>query len=441
MSNLLAARVKETTTTAGTGTVNLAGAVSGFQGFVAGIGNGNPCYYTLVDGVNWEVGIGTVTDASPDTLSRQIILASSNAGAAINLSGGTTDVFCDAPDEAFRPDIDNPIINPAMEIWQRGTSFAAPTDLVYTADRWAWKTAGAGVVTISRSTDVPTVAQAGVLFNYSLDVDVTTADASIAAGDHYGVYQILEGYNWRHFAQRAFTVSFWVRDTITGEHAVAFTNSGTDRAYVATYTINVADTWEFKTVNVSASPSAGTWNYTNGSGLRVLFALAAGSNFQTTAGAWQTGQFFGTATTVNSLSSTSNFFRVTGVKMELGSVATPLQFRSFQDELALCQRYYEISYDYGVAPATVTAVGQITGWNNNGGAGLMNYVFKVTKRADPSVVTYSPTTGNSNYYNQSGVGDVVNTPAGIGMRGFTASSSGGTASAVLYGHFLGLSEL
>ena len=127
--------------------------------------------------------------------------------------------------------------------------------------------------------------------------------------------------------------------------------------------------------------------------------------------------------------------------MELGSVATPLQFRSFQDELALCQRYYEISYDYGVAPATVTAVGQITGWNNNGGAGLMNYVFKVTKRADPSVVTYSPTTGNSNYYNQSGVGDVVNTPAGIGMRGFTASSSGGTASAVLYGHFLGLSEL
>lgn len=97
----LAPRVKETTTTTGTGTLDLAGAVASFQLFVAGIGHLKQCYYTLLEGNNWEVGIGTVTDAATDTLSRDRILASSNAGAALNLSAGTKDVFCDGPAEAF----------------------------------------------------------------------------------------------------------------------------------------------------------------------------------------------------------------------------------------------------------------------------------------------------------------------------------------------------
>ena len=99
MALAVADRVKESTTTTGTGTVNLAGAETGFQTFVAGIGNSNTTYYAIVDGNtgDFEVGIGTVTEASPDTLSRDTILQSSNSDSAVNFGSGTKAVFCTQP--------------------------------------------------------------------------------------------------------------------------------------------------------------------------------------------------------------------------------------------------------------------------------------------------------------------------------------------------------
>ena len=92
-------RVKETSTTTGTGTLNLAGAETGYESFVAGIGTGNTTYYAieLNSAGEYEVGIGTVTDASPDTLSRTTIISSSNSDAAVNFSAGTKNVFCTLP--------------------------------------------------------------------------------------------------------------------------------------------------------------------------------------------------------------------------------------------------------------------------------------------------------------------------------------------------------
>lgn len=97
MAFVLADRVKETTTTTGTGTITLAGAQLGYQSFSA-IGNGNVTYYTIAgQGTSeWEVGIGTYT-SSGTTLSRDTILASSNSGSAVNFSAGTKDVWCDYP--------------------------------------------------------------------------------------------------------------------------------------------------------------------------------------------------------------------------------------------------------------------------------------------------------------------------------------------------------
>jgi hypothetical protein len=99
MALVLNDRVKETSTTTGTGTLDLAGAVQDFEGFVAGIGTGNTTYYSIVNtGTGeFEVGIGTVTDAATDTLSRDTILSSSNSDAAVNFSAGTKDVFCTLP--------------------------------------------------------------------------------------------------------------------------------------------------------------------------------------------------------------------------------------------------------------------------------------------------------------------------------------------------------
>ena len=109
-------RVKETSATTGTGTLNLAGAVQDFEGFVAGIGNSNTTYYSIVNtGTGeFEVGLGTVTDASPDTLSRDTIISSSNSDSAVNFSAGTKDVFCTLPaSKAVIEDANNDVTLPA----------------------------------------------------------------------------------------------------------------------------------------------------------------------------------------------------------------------------------------------------------------------------------------------------------------------------------------
>tara|TARA_R100001443_G_scaffold18637_1_gene29636 strand:- start:855 stop:1880 length:1026 start_codon:yes stop_codon:yes gene_type:complete len=99
MALILNDRVKESTTSTGTGTINLDGATGGFKSFVAGIGTTNRTYYAIVGRTTteFEIGLGTVTDAAPDTLSRDVILSSSNSDAKVSFSAGTKDVFCTLP--------------------------------------------------------------------------------------------------------------------------------------------------------------------------------------------------------------------------------------------------------------------------------------------------------------------------------------------------------
>ena len=99
MALVLNDRVKESSTTTGTGTFDLDGVVSGFEGFVAGIGTGNTTYYTIFNQgtTEWEVGVGTVTDATPDTLARTTVISSSNSDNPVDFASGTKDVFCTLP--------------------------------------------------------------------------------------------------------------------------------------------------------------------------------------------------------------------------------------------------------------------------------------------------------------------------------------------------------
>ena len=128
MAFVIADRVRETTTTTGTGTVSLAGAVTGFQSFSAGIGNGNSTYYTISDNVTnqWEVGIGTYTSAG-STLSRDTVLASSNSGSLVNFSTGTADVFVTYPSEravyvnSANTSVSVPALSTAGDIIMSGT--------------------------------------------------------------------------------------------------------------------------------------------------------------------------------------------------------------------------------------------------------------------------------------------------------------------------------
>jgi len=99
MALVLNDRVKETSTTTGTGTIDLDGAVTGFEGFVAGIATTNTTYYCIAHTTadEWEVGLGTVTDAGTDTLSRDTVISSSNSDGKVVFTAGTKDVFCTEP--------------------------------------------------------------------------------------------------------------------------------------------------------------------------------------------------------------------------------------------------------------------------------------------------------------------------------------------------------
>ena len=243
----------------------------------------------------------------------------------------------------------NKIINGKMEVAQRGTSFAAAS--AYTLDRWELTNTSSAVATVTQQADAPSNNE----FQYSYRYAVTTADTSIAAGDVLAIQQRIEGFNARDLIGKTFTVSFWVRSSKTGTHCVAFRNGGVNRSYVIEYTVSASNTWEFKTVTLTGGLiTAGTWDWTNGTGLIASWALAAGTTFQTTAGAWQTGNFLATSNQVNCLDSTSNIFAITGVQLEVGSVATPFEHRPIGVELALCQRYYE---RINLVASSIAAVG------------------------------------------------------------------------------------
>jgi len=245
----------------------------------------------------------------------------------------------------------NAIINGDFNIWQRGTSFAAIVTDTYVADRFRYDKVGAMVHTVSRDTDVPTQVESGHKSNYSLKVDCTTIDAAIAAGDFIATSQMVEGYNFASFVGKTATLSFWVKATKPGIYCVSFRNTPVaDRCYVSEYTINVANTWEKKTVTCIFNYTGGTWDYTNGMGIEVTWALASGSDSQGTAGTWNADSDIATSNQVNGVDSTDNNFWLAQVQLELGSVATDFEYRQFGDELAKCHRYTRVQALY--IPAT-----------------------------------------------------------------------------------------
>jgi hypothetical protein len=245
--------------------------------------------------------------------------------------------------------------------WQRGTTITNPTTGVYTADRWLYGVISSTVVNVIKTADAPTAAQAGIFTQHCLHIDVTTADASLAATDIATIQQRVEGLNAASFGfgqagSRFVTISFWHKHTKTGTHCVAIRNSATDRSYVAEYIQDVSDTWERAEITIPVDTS-GTWLYDTGIGLSLSFTLAAGTTLQTTANTWAAGNFVATANQVNNLDSTANNFKIALVQLEAGSNATAFETRSVGQELDLCERYTNLTYVHTRGPAS--AAGQI----------------------------------------------------------------------------------
>ena len=274
----------------------------------------------------------------------------------------------------------NRIINGAMPVSQYygSTDTAVTGTTQYMIDRWRSIEITDGAMSVQQST----TSTAG--FNNSMKFTVTTADASLSAGQLCGFNQFIEGYNtadlgWGTANASTVTLSFWVRSSLTGTFAGAFRNSATDRTYIFNYTINSANTFEYKTITV-AGDTSGTWLTTNGTGIDVIFSLGTGTTYQGTAGSWQASDAFNTSGAVSVIGTLNATFYITGVQLEKGSVATSFDYRPYGTELALCQRYYStfwFAQDYTSA------------------FGAQAITFSTTMRATPTLTAGgSPTQSN-----------------------------------------------
>lgn len=233
----------------------------------------------------------------------------------------------------------NRIINGAMVISQRGTSFATPADGAYTLDRWQTNTSGGGVYSVAQSSDAP------VGFSNSTLITVTTADASIGSSDYYIFTQRIEGNNTVDFAfgtasAAPVSISFWVKASVTGAYGVSLlAYNASYRTYISTVTVSSANTWEYKTITVSGD-TASAIRTNNNWGMALAFDLGCGSSFNTTAGSWTAGEKYGTSGSTKLISTSGATFYITGVQLEKGSTATSFDYRPYGTELQLCQRYY-----------------------------------------------------------------------------------------------------
>ena len=237
----------------------------------------------------------------------------------------------------------NRIINGDMVIDQRNNGASVTVSnavLTYPVDRFfAFQNTGSSSFTVQRTTVVPSN------FNNSL-LWTTTTGVSTSAAQQARITQRVEGFNvadlgWGTASAQTVTFSFWVRSSITGTFAAALLNSAGNRAYVATFTVSAANTWEKETITIPGDTS-GTWLTDNSTGIQVVFDLGSGSNFSTTAGSWAAGEFFRASGTANVIGTTGATFYITGVQLERNTTATPFEWIPYGMELALCQRYFQV---------------------------------------------------------------------------------------------------
>ncbi|UOF80628.1 tail fiber protein [Caudoviricetes sp.] len=288
---------------------------------------------------------------------------------------------------------ENDILNGEFRIAQIGTSFAAPASGAYDLDGWINSNTSAAVFTVAQAAGSST----GKLCR---TMTVTTADASVAAGDLVNTQHRIEGYNAVKYLSKGFTVGFRVKSAVTGIHCIQVYN-GT-ASYVLEYTINVANTWEYKTLTFPATPALAST--TNAYGFFISFTNMCGSTYQTTAGSWNAGAFGGTANQVNDMATIGNVFAIEDVTLNPGA-SVAVKTTTFEQDLLRCQRYYESSFPIGVAPVqnagTAGAHGavQVVGASASQGCAMV-IPFHVPKRAaGGTFTTYNPSAANAQIRN------------------------------------------
>ena len=284
----------------------------------------------------------------------------------------------------------NLVTNGACQVAQRSSSVTGITSNgYYTVDRFTHYLGGGGTWTSAQDSNAPSG------FANSLKLTCTTANASPSAGTYSEISYLIEAQDLQRLGfgtstAKTCTLSFWVKSNKTGNFSIYFLQrDNSNKLFSTHYTINTADTWEYKTLTVPADTS-GVINDDNGVGMDFTFGLSYGTNF--TSGSEQTSWGTnvnanrGAGLNVNLADATSNYWQITGVQLEVGEQATPFEHRSYSDELTRCQRYTYV-YNSERSGGYDQAISSMSKWSNGYAYGAYN--FPCTMRTAPSGTAYN----------------------------------------------------
>jgi hypothetical protein len=239
----------------------------------------------------------------------------------------------------------NRLINGDMRIDQRNNGTVVSLSAVtvnYPVDRWTVWNLTDGTCNIQRSNDAPPG------FTNSTSITITSPDTSLIPGQYLVFWSRNEGNMFSDFKlgtqnAKTFTLSFWVKCSLAGVFGGAIRNSNSAfRGYPFNFNINSINTWEYKTITIPGD-TTGTWLKDNNDwGFDVLFSLGTGSTFTGTAGSWVASNVINATGSTSVVGVNGATFNITGIQIELGSTASPFEFRPIGMELAMCQRYYQL---------------------------------------------------------------------------------------------------
>ena len=282
----------------------------------------------------------------------------------------------------------NLVINGAMQVAQRNTSVTGITSNgYYAADRWGIQVSSAGTWTMNVESSAPT----GTEFRKSSNVICTTADSSLSSGDALLFEQRFEGQNLQGIKKgtvnaESLTVSFHVKSSNTGTYICEFLDIDNNRQISKAYTIDVANTWEKKTITIPPD-TTGQFDNDNGDSFRLFFWLGSGTertsgtlNSSAWAALTQANRVVGQLNLANRI---GNYWAVTGIQLERGSTATPYEWLDYGVELRRCQRYYYSWSSSGLSDNYFLYSPYVSSPPNSSAS--VGYFFPVTMRANPTM--------------------------------------------------------
>jgi hypothetical protein len=318
---------------------------------------------------------------------------------------------------------DNRIINGDMLIDQRNNG-GVGTAIGYTADRWQYSASQASKGQWQRwnGSSLPG-------FPYGLNL-LSLSAYTLLASDYFRFMQTLEAdtvgdFAWGTSQAQPVTLSFWVYSTVAGTFGGSVTNAAGTRSYPFSYSIPVASTWTKIIINIPGDTS-GAWVLSGNAGsMNVNFSLGAGANFSGAAGSWASASLISATGAVSLVAINGASFYVTGVKLEIGTIATPYNRQSLTKSLADCQRYFwTIPYSGG---ATIYYLGLTT--PNPAWSSQPTILFPVAMRAAPSMLnavftTSSPPNGTPAYIIATAQYAVINNSANNWTQGPFGATAG-----------------